>query len=147
MDPLAGQPVTTSSSVLILNGILDPQTPIENATALSALVNSPHKTFVNMPTSAHATISHAEAQNVADPPCGYQVLLSFLQTPETPDTSCKDAGLPVSFSSTEAAETWFGTADLWNDSAGGDAGDAASDAGQVPTGADDAGDGGALDAD
>jgi hypothetical protein len=53
--------------------------------------------------------------SVDEPACGYQVLQSFLQNPEAPDTSCVAMALPVSFeSSPEQAETWFGTDDLWD---------------------------------
>jgi hypothetical protein len=116
-DPLAGQPVSTTSAVLILNGTLDPQTPLANATAFSTLVDSPHKTFVAMPLSAHDTVVQAEVSNVSQPPCGYDVVLSFLADPESPDTSCTASALPVSFENAELAETWFGTPDLWNNGA------------------------------
>jgi pimeloyl-ACP methyl ester carboxylesterase len=114
-DVLAGKPIVTTSDVLILNGTLDPQTPLANATAFNATVSSPHKTFVTMPFSAHATIEQAQVMSVDEPACGYQVLQSFLQNPEAPDTSCVAMALPVSFeSSPEQAETWFGTDDLWD---------------------------------
>jgi pimeloyl-ACP methyl ester carboxylesterase len=114
-DPLAGQPITTSSAVLILNGTLDPQTPLANAAAFNALVTSPHKTFVAMPFSAHATIEQAQVMSVDEPACGYQVLQSFLGNPEAPDTSCAGMALPVSFASDpDQAETWFGTDNLWD---------------------------------
>jgi pimeloyl-ACP methyl ester carboxylesterase len=114
-DPLAGQPITTSSAVLILNGTLDPQTPLANAMAFDALVTSPHKTFVTMPFSAHATIDQAQVVSVDEPACGYQVLQSFLGNPEAPDTSCVGMALPVSFASDpDQAETWFGTDNLWD---------------------------------
>lgn len=117
-DPLTGQPITTSSAVLILNGTLDPQTPLANATAFNALLTSPHKTFVTMPFSAHATIEQAQVVSVDEPACGYQVLQSFLGNPEAPDTSCVGMTLPVSFASDpDEAETWFGTEDLWDNGA------------------------------
>ena len=134
-DPLAGQPIATSSAVLILNGTLDPQTPLPNAIAFDALVTSPHKTFVTMPFSAHATIEQAQVMSVDEPACGYQVLQSFLGNPVAPDTSCVGMALPVSFASDpDQAETWFGTDDLWDnvetlDGGSGDGG--SSDAGDT----------------
>jgi pimeloyl-ACP methyl ester carboxylesterase len=117
-DPLAGKSIVTSSDVLILNGTLDPQTPLANATAFNEAVSSPHKTFVTMPYSAHATIEQAQVMSVDEPACGYQVLQSFLQNPDAPDTSCVATALPVSFASNpEEAETWFGTEDLWDNEA------------------------------
>jgi pimeloyl-ACP methyl ester carboxylesterase len=134
-DPLAGKPITTSSAVLILNGTLDPQTPLANATAFNATVSSPHKTFVTMPFSAHATIEQAEIMSVDEPACGYQVLQSFLQSPEAPDTSCVATALPVSFAADpELAEAWFGTDNFWDNGDAGDMDAEAVDAGSVQAG-------------
>jgi pimeloyl-ACP methyl ester carboxylesterase len=131
-DPLNTQwPITTSSSVLLLNGALDPQTPIELATAFSQKLASPHQTFTTLPYSAHDTVVQGWARNPDQPPCGYRIVLDFLQHPEAPDTSCAADTLPVSFDSTiEQAQTWFGTTDLWDDPSTEDGGapDAAPDA-------------------
>jgi hypothetical protein len=116
-DPLSTQsPVVTSSAVLLMNGTLDPQTPLANAVAFDGRLQSPHKTFVQMPFSAHATISQALVTNPAQPPCGYQILTSFLGNPGAPDTSCAGAARPVSFASDPTvSESLFGTPDYWGD--------------------------------
>jgi hypothetical protein len=129
-DPRNTQwPIETSSAVLLLNGDLDPQTPIELAQQFAPKLVSPHQTFATLPFSAHDTVVQAWARSADDVPCGYRILLDFLQHPQNPDTSCVDDTLPVSFDSTsEQAETWFGTSDLWGgpDSTDGGLGDAAT---------------------
>jgi pimeloyl-ACP methyl ester carboxylesterase len=127
VDPLSAQsPITTGSAVLLLNGTLDPQTPLANALAFDARLQSPHKTFVELPYSAHATIEQALVMNPAQAPCGYQILQSFLAYPNGPDVSCVLEAQPVSFASDPTqAEGLFGTADLWDNGSppAGDAGD------------------------
>jgi hypothetical protein len=70
---------------------------------------------VQLPFSAHDTIVQALVTNGAQPPCGYQILESFLANPNAPDTSCATEAQPVSFASDPTqAESLFGTADLWD---------------------------------
>jgi pimeloyl-ACP methyl ester carboxylesterase len=134
VDPLSAQPaIATGSAVLLLNGTLDPQTPLANAMAFNERLQSPHKTFVPLSYSAHATINQAIAANPAEPPCGYQILVSFLGNPNAPDTSCASALLPVSFvSDPTQAHALFGADDIWGDEAG------ANEAGANEAGANDA---------
>ncbi len=115
-DPLNDHwPTTTSSAVLVLNGELDPQTPIEITRTFTEKFVSPHMTFVSFPFSAHDTVVQALGRSSDEVPCGYQVLLDFLRNPEAPDASCVADSRPVSFESRqEQAEAWFRTRDLWD---------------------------------
>jgi pimeloyl-ACP methyl ester carboxylesterase len=115
-DPLNTQwPIVTGSPVLILNGELDPQTPVDLATVFAQKLQSPHQTFVKFPFSAHDTVVQSWARSPDQVPCGYQIALDFLAHPETPDTSCVSSSPAVSFDSTvEQAQSWFGTDDLWD---------------------------------
>jgi pimeloyl-ACP methyl ester carboxylesterase len=114
-DPLNTQwPIVTSSPVLMLNGELDPQTPVDLATAFAQKLQSAHQTFVTFPFSAHDTVVQAWAPSADQVPCGYRIVLDFLAHPDKPDTSCVSDSPPVSFDSTvEQAQAWFGTDDLW----------------------------------
>jgi pimeloyl-ACP methyl ester carboxylesterase len=131
-DPLNTQwPITTGSPVLVLNGDLDPQTPVELATQFSQKLASPHQTFVTFPFSAHDTVVQSWSRSPDQVPCGYRIVLDFLQHPQSPDTSCVTDEPPVSFDSTpEQAQTWFATDDLWDNGAPPDGGvdDASSEA-------------------
>jgi pimeloyl-ACP methyl ester carboxylesterase len=115
-DPLNDHwPTTTSSAVLVLNGELDPQTPIEITRDFTEKFSSPQTTFVSFPFSAHDTVVQALGASADDVPCGYQVMLSFLDNPQAPDTTCVANSPPVSFESREEqAQAWFGTRDLWD---------------------------------
>jgi pimeloyl-ACP methyl ester carboxylesterase len=115
-DPLNTQwPITTSSPVLVLNGELDPQTPVELTTEFTQKLASSHQTFVTFPFSAHDTVVQSWSRSADQVPCGYRIVLDFLQHPQSPDTSCVADAPAVSFDSTpEQAETWFGTTDLWD---------------------------------
>jgi pimeloyl-ACP methyl ester carboxylesterase len=130
-DPLDAKPqVTTSSAVLVLDGTLDPQTPFAHAAAFAAGLSSPHKTFVALPFSAHDTVNQAVVVSPDDPPCGYQLLQSFLAHPDAPDASCVGLGRPVSFEpGPDVAQTWFGVDDFWGDAPAEDAGTPGDDAG------------------
>jgi pimeloyl-ACP methyl ester carboxylesterase len=134
VDPLSAQsPITTGSAVLMLNGTLDPQTPLANAVAFDELLQSPHKTFVEVPFSAHATIEQALVTNPAQAPCGFQILESFITSPDAPDTSCAMVSKRVSFDSDPIeSESVFGTADFWDNDASAEGGadeDASPDGG------------------
>jgi hypothetical protein len=131
-------PTTTSSAVLIMNGELDPQTPIEITRAFTEKFFSPHTTFVSFPFSAHGAIWQALGRTADDAPCGYRILLSFLDNPQNPDTSCVADSPPVSFESRrEQAEAWFGTRDLWDNLPADDGG--AAEGGKIESGVSDDG--------
>jgi hypothetical protein len=87
-------------------------------------LSSPHETFVSLPYSAHDTLAQAQVMNTDEPPCGYQILLSFLADPTSaPDTSCASSARPVSFAPDPGlAQEWFGTSDLWDNPGPADAG-------------------------
>jgi pimeloyl-ACP methyl ester carboxylesterase len=133
LDPLSAQsPITTGSAVLLLNGTLDPQTPLANAIAFDDRLRSPHKTLVQVAFSAHATIEQALVTNPTQAPCGFQILESFVGNPNAPDTSCAMESKPVSFDSDpiESASV-FGTPDFWDndDAVDAGAGDGSPDGG------------------
>jgi pimeloyl-ACP methyl ester carboxylesterase len=115
-DPLNDHwPTATTSPVLVLNGELDPQTPIEITRTFTEKFVSPHMTFVSFPFSAHDTVVQALDRSPDNIPCGYQVVLDFLSHPEAPDTSCVADARPVAFDSRQdQAEAWFRTRDLWD---------------------------------
>ena len=134
VDPLSAQaPIATGSAVLMLNGTLDPQTPLANAVAFNDRLQSPHKTFVEVPFSAHATIEQALVTNPTQAPCGFQILESFITSPDAPDTSCAMESKPVSFDSDPIeSESVFDTPDFWDNDAspeGGEGEDASPDGG------------------
>ena len=73
--------------------------------------------------SARTTRSTRPSSSPDDPPCGYQLVQSFLAHPDAPDTSCVGLGRPVSFEpGADAAQRWSGVDDFWGDAPATDAG-------------------------
>ena len=140
-DPLDSHPqLSTGSAVLLLNGDLDPQTPLAHAMTFAAGLSSPHKTFVTLPNSAHDTVEQANVASLDSPSCGFQIVLSFLMHPEAPDTSCVAQARPVSFEpGSDVAATWFGVDDFWGDGLSIDAGTDAAPAPDATVGVPEAG--------
>jgi hypothetical protein len=105
----------TSVPILMLNGTMDPQTPIETAIAAEAQLNGPTQTFVTVPQAVHGVIGTPVATEGALP-CGAQITLSFLQDPAAPpSTACLSDLLPLTFDfSLEEAQAVFGTEDAWD---------------------------------
>jgi hypothetical protein len=101
--------------ILMLNGTMDPQTPIETAIAAEAQLNGPMQTFVTVPEAVHGVINTPVATQGALP-CGAQIMLSFLEDPlAQPSTACLSDLLPLTFDfGVEEAQVVFGTDDAWD---------------------------------
>ncbi|MET0389558.1 MAG: alpha/beta fold hydrolase [Polyangiales bacterium] len=105
--------------ILSLNGTLDPQTPYETAKVAAEELTAPHQTFVKVPYSPHVVGFASPVKTPNAPPCGLQLLASFVADPTAEvDTSCLDDLVPVSFAvPPEIAQQLFGTEDVWENTA------------------------------
>jgi pimeloyl-ACP methyl ester carboxylesterase len=119
-DEFYGKYAQTSVPLLMLNGTLDVQTPIETASRMKDHLNGPHQTFIAIPNANHATIQQSPTRALAGaggqgPPCGFTIVMSFLDDPKGPlDTSCLSNLLPLDFSGDSAANDYFfGTKSIW----------------------------------
>lgn len=117
-DPWVGAYAETAVPMLMINGVLDPQTTIEDARSFAAHFTGPEQYFVELPRTVHgAVFSSATAAPPADPaPCGAEIMRLFLQSPSTrPDTSCTDDILNGDGFSLgpEVDEYLWGTPDIW----------------------------------
>jgi hypothetical protein len=117
-DPWVGSYAETAVPMLMINGVLDPQTTIEDARSFAAHFTGPQQYFVELPRTVHgAAITSATAAPPADPaPCGAEIMRLFLQSPGTrPDTSCtEDILTGDGFSlGPEVDEYLWGTSDIW----------------------------------
>jgi len=120
--------------LLMLQGGVDPATPIEKAQVLEPLYDGDFQTFALFPDATHNVIAGTPVDGESMD-CGYQLFLDFLRDPyEELDTSCMDQILPIDFNG-DPEYTYYllGTTDTWGD---GDAkGDGETrDAGTVPEG-------------
>jgi pimeloyl-ACP methyl ester carboxylesterase len=118
-DVFVDQWAETSIPILMMNGDLDPQTPIWVAAPAGEQLNAANQQFVLVPRSAHCVAVSTPVAQPGDQPCGLSLMLSFLGDPNaTVDQSCI-ATIPVE-SFTGVAENnlyVFGTTDLWENDA------------------------------
>lgn len=117
-DPWVGAYAETAVPMLMINGVLDPQTTIEDARSFAAHFTGPEQYFVELPRTLHgAVFGSATAAPPADPaPCGAEIMRLFLQSPSTrPDTSCTDDILTGDgFSLGPVVDEYlWGTTDIW----------------------------------
>lgn len=100
--------------MLMMNGDLDPATPIDIAQRAREHFRGEHQTFVTMPRSPHSVLTGSPI-SADGATCGMKLVLDFLADPLRPlDTSCKDAVFPVRFAGAPwLAERLFGVADMW----------------------------------
>lgn len=87
-DDFAGKWATTDVPVLVLNGDLDVQTPIEGARQYQTKLTGAGKTFAFIPFANHGTIIQSTMRDGSEQACGLRIILDFLKSPAKPDTSC-----------------------------------------------------------
>lgn len=108
----------TAVPVLLMNGTLDPQTPLEFAEQIAPHYTKPYQTFVKFPRSAHATIFSSPIEGGgANEICGSIVWAQFVANPTaTLDTSCTDKIQQHHFESGEpgVAQWMYGRPSLWS---------------------------------
>lgn len=114
-DEYVGGFPDTDVPVLILQGTLDPQTPLEVAAVAAEHFTGPHQTSVIVPGSPHGVAFQSPVRTAGADTCGLQIIWSFLADPTgTPDTGCLAELAPVPFSfPAETNQLYLGTDDLW----------------------------------
>ncbi|MFT3774235.1 MAG: alpha/beta fold hydrolase [Minicystis sp.] len=114
-DEYFGQWGDNNLPMLMLNGDLDPATPIWIASAAAEHFKGPNQTFVTLPRAPHNAIG-ASPISADGTSCGAELVLAFLADPTAPlDTSCKDQILPVKFAGASwLAQKFFGTDDMFD---------------------------------
>jgi pimeloyl-ACP methyl ester carboxylesterase len=101
--------------LLMMNGDLDPMTPIWVGSQAGDHLAGPRRWFYTIPRAAHCTVNQTPVAADGDTPCGLEIMLSFLQDPAAePDSSCL-AEIPAeSFTGDPAINAYLlGTTDLW----------------------------------
>jgi pimeloyl-ACP methyl ester carboxylesterase len=113
-DAFVGGWATTSMPLLMMNGDLDPQTPIWVGDDAAEHFTGPGQSFLTVPRAAHCVIAQTPAAE-GERSCGMKLLLDFLGDPLlAPDTSCY-AEIPEETFTGDPAwnEYLLGTRDLW----------------------------------
>jgi pimeloyl-ACP methyl ester carboxylesterase len=106
----------TDVPLLMLNGTLDPQTPLSVAEPAGDFYRGTNQHFVQIPYSPHTTLTQSLINGSGDT-CGAELARQFLDAPTAPlDMSCLSLVLPLDFSgSADITELIFGTRSPWND--------------------------------
>lgn len=116
-DEYVGGYPDTDVPVLVLNGTLDPATPIEFAEEVAPHYARPHQTFVSLPRATHGTFH--SSRTLDNTSCAFEIWKQFIAAPtKRLDTSCRERILPHDFAGTAVtARRFFGTDDIWENPA------------------------------
>jgi pimeloyl-ACP methyl ester carboxylesterase len=109
-DSYYGQFATTTVPMLMLNGTLDPQTPLAVATPTGEHFSGKNQHFIPIPGAAHPTLTQSPID--ADyHTCGAELIRQFFDEPTAElDESCLDFVLPINFTGdTDITSVLFGT--------------------------------------
>lgn len=114
-DPLDDTWPITNVPLLILQGLLDPATPHEQALSMAAHYTQPLQTFVTFPYAAHNAVSGSQvSRDKAVPSCGLSLWIKFMKQPQVElDRSCASQTLAPDFEGKQWGNTFFGTVDYW----------------------------------
>jgi pimeloyl-ACP methyl ester carboxylesterase len=109
-DEYYGKFAKTSVPLLMLNGTLDPQTPLKVATPTGEYFKGENQHFIVIPYAAHTTLTQSP-MDAEYHSCGAELILQFFQAPTKPiDPSCVDLVLPLDFRGTaDVTKLLFGT--------------------------------------
>lgn len=114
-DALDGAWAETDVPLLMMNGTLDPATPLALADAVGAHFAGPNQTYVALPGAPHSWSAPTPAGS-----CSILMFMDFLESAAAPPSSACAAQIePLSFTgSAELAAGAFGTTDLWENAGG-----------------------------
>ncbi len=113
----------TEIPILMLNGNLDSQTPIETAIKSKNLFNKNNQYFIEFPEVIHvvlsSAISEAWIRGDENSTCGEKIIFDFLETPdEMPDTTCINEIYKLSWKNSSLlsaiGDMYYGTGDIWD---------------------------------
>jgi pimeloyl-ACP methyl ester carboxylesterase len=115
-DRYFGDFADTVVPLLMLNGTLDPQTPLAVARPTGQHYRGASQHFVEIPYSPHTTLTQSLV-DTAGSTCGADLVRQFLSNPTgTLNEDCLDLVLPLNFAGIpEITQLLFGTDSPWND--------------------------------
>ena len=118
-DAYVGEYPAVAFPMLMMNGTLDPQTPIEFADEIVPHYTQSHQTFVAVPDAPHALVIRTPTVAAPHTPCGLSMFAAFVEDPLAPvDTSCLADIVPLDFhGDPTTAAALLGTADAWENGA------------------------------
>jgi pimeloyl-ACP methyl ester carboxylesterase len=117
--PYAGQWPSTTVPLLMMNGGLDPATPLAGALTVKDHFQGQNQTFVTFADEGHVAEGQSPTDVLWSHDCGFAIVDQFFNAPTGPlDTSCLGSVLPLNFSGTPLAnkQIWD-TTDVWENTA------------------------------
>lgn len=101
--------------ILMLNGGLDMQTPIDMAQRAGEMLTGENQFFIEIPFGNHGVTRQSPVMTEDAEHCGTQILLSYLDDPQAePDISClNDLEEPDFAGYPEYTEYYFNSPDMW----------------------------------
>ena len=117
--PYAGQWPQTTVPMLMMNGGLDPATPLAGALSVKDHFQEPSQTFVTFADEGHGVEGQSPTDVQWSHDCGFDLVVQFFDHPAAPlDTSCVARILPLNFSGIPAMnKALWGTTDAWENPA------------------------------
>jgi len=113
-DPLDGGWPDTDTPMLMLQGHLDPATPLFMAESMAVHYTGASQHYIEFPTGTHAIVFGTPTTPTGGGDCGVTLLTDFIGDPAGPlDTSCVDLVVPLDFEGAHDAPRLMGTADFW----------------------------------
>jgi pimeloyl-ACP methyl ester carboxylesterase len=114
-DSFVGRYPDTNVPVLVMNGTLDSQTPIEFADAIGPHYNRPGQSYVKFPRGTHG-ILFGNSPTTTGSSCGMTVWSQFVASPQsTIDSSCTAQIVKIDFQNApQISGYFFGTPDMWD---------------------------------
>ncbi|MDD5309766.1 MAG: alpha/beta fold hydrolase [Deltaproteobacteria bacterium] len=109
----------TATPLLMMNGDLDPMTPIWVGAEAAKHLTGERQWFYTIPRAAHCVVNQTPVAVQGDTPCGLRIMLDFLADPTTePDTACLAEIPEEAFVGDPAINAYLlGTSDLWENGA------------------------------
>jgi pimeloyl-ACP methyl ester carboxylesterase len=111
LDNYYGEFAVTDTPLLMLNGTLDPQTPLDVATPTGEHFTGAYQSFIRVPYAAHTTLTQSPVDTSGNT-CGAELIRQFFDDPTASlNKDCLNSVLPIDFSGNTAGltETLFGT--------------------------------------
>ena len=112
-DAKAFAPVAkTNLPVLMLQGGLDPNTPLSRSKSAREAYSGQNQYFIKFPDTPHGVVFNTQVESKI--PCGVRVLVDFITNPQVrPSKACLDELPRIDFNPTKLGEAMFGTPSVW----------------------------------
>ncbi len=119
-DDLASTLTTSEAPVLVIQGTLDPQTPLEVASPLIDAIEGAAQHVVIVEDAAHGVYTQSPVEIFDfEAGCGGEMVHAFFEEPGAPiDDACLEDMQRLDFGLADVMGEWIGLPDIWEDPLG-----------------------------